>query len=104
MVLGAALTLGAAQPAAVPEATPAQTPVASAVPPAAPPAATPDQCGAKELQYLVGRPKIEIPIPIEPGRRRVICTTCPRMEDIRPDRQTIIFDQTTSLVTAVTCN
>lgn len=93
LILVSALTLGAAEPP-------------SEAPPAAPKSAPapPDRCGAKDLQYLVGLPRTEIPIPVEPGLRQVICTTCPRSEDHRPERQTILFDQSTNLVTAVTCD
>ena len=68
-----------------------------------PPRPTPDACGAAELQSLVGRPKEEIPVPLEPGRRRVVCTTCPTTQDYSPSRQTIQFDATTGKVTSVTC-
>jgi hypothetical protein len=63
-----------------------------------------DRCGAAGLQYLVGRPKTEIPIPVSPGARRVICTTCPMTRDYREDRQTILFDLSTGLVTSVACD
>ena len=42
------------------------------------------QCGAPELQGLVGRPRTEIPVPLDPGRQRVACTTCPVTEDVDP--------------------
>jgi hypothetical protein len=87
-------------------------------PPAYPPAASPpppppssysprpsaDQCGSHDLQYLVGRPTTEIPIPVEPSRRRVVCTTCPMTQEHYTFRQTILFDPVTGLVTAVTCS
>ena len=96
LILVSILSLGATQPPVTAPQTPA--PVPSTPPP------PPDRCGAKDLQYLVGQPRTEIPIPIEPGLRRVICTTCPRSDDHRPERQTILFDQATSLVTSVTCD
>jgi hypothetical protein len=65
---------------------------------------TEDQCGAGALQYLVGRPKVEIPIPANPNNRRVVCTTCPMTRDYRAERQTIMFDAATGLVTSVACN
>lgn len=77
------------------------------VSPSAAPAAVPDPasttCEAPSLAYLVGRPKTDIPVPVDPSRRRVSCATCPVTQDYRPDRTNIIFDQTTGLVTAVKC-
>lgn len=82
-------------------------PAAYAPPPAqAPPsysAAKPDRCGASDLAYLVSKPRTEIPVPTDPGRRQVVCTTCPRAPDVRTDRQTIVYDQGTGKVTGVTC-
>jgi len=89
-----------APPRAAPSATPSPLPPEPA-PPA--PLRLDDQCGAVPLQSLVGKPETEIPIPLEPGHRRVVCTTCPMIEDYRPDRQTIFFDAATGLVTAVKC-
>ncbi len=68
--------------------------------------APPDDIGACEaasLAYLIGRPKTEIPVPVNPSRRRVSCTTCPVTQDYSPDRTDILFDPTTGLVTAVKC-
>ena len=62
-----------------------------------------DQCGAGPLQYLVGKSKDEIPVALEPSRRRVICTTCPATMDMRPDRQTIRYDEATKKVVSITC-
>lgn len=85
----------------------ARLPAAYAPPPsqAAPSysAAKPDRCGASDLAYLVGKPRTEIPVPTDPGRRQVVCTTCPRAPDVRTNRQTIVYDQGTGKVTGVTC-
>ncbi len=62
-----------------------------------------DQCGAAELGYLVGKTRTEIPVPIDPSKRRVVCTTCPTTQDYRPDRQTITYDAATNLVVRVRC-
>ncbi len=62
-----------------------------------------DSCGASALQALVGRPRTEIPVPINPSRRRVVCTTCPMTQDIRPDRLTILFNAETGRVTKLIC-
>ena len=106
LALVAILMLAAcAAPAAAPP--PRQAPPLPPAPPTPVPAPSPrpspDQCGAGDLQSLVGKPKTEIPIPLEPGRRRVVCTTCPAAEDFRPDRQIILFDPATGLVTSVKC-
>ena len=37
---------------------------------------TADLCKAGELQWLVGKPKSEIPVPVQVVNRRVACTTC----------------------------
>lgn len=87
-------------------AKPAVPPIAIYPPPISIPPAPdrpPDQCGAWELQGLVGKHRTAIPVPVQPSRRRVICTTCPRTMDYNPQRQTIEYDPATSLVTSVTC-
>jgi len=62
-----------------------------------------DQCGAAALQYLVGRPRTEIPVPLQPSTRRVVCSTCVITRDYRPDRQTIVFDSDSGLIKSVAC-
>lgn len=62
-----------------------------------------DQCGAAALQYLVGRPRTEIPVPLQPSTRRVVCSTCVITQDYRADRQTIVFDSDTGLIKSVAC-
>jgi hypothetical protein len=62
-----------------------------------------DTCGISELAWLIGKPKTEIPVPVEPGRRRVYCATCMVTEDLVPDRQNIVFDPDTGLVVALSC-
>jgi len=62
-----------------------------------------DQCGASALQYLVGRPRTEIPVPLQPSTRRVVCSTCVITQDYRADRQTIVFDSDTGLIKSVAC-
>lgn len=62
-----------------------------------------DHCGAYAMQYLVGRPKTEIPVPIDPARRRVACTTCPVTMDYRQDRLNIFFDAKTGIIREVKC-
>ena len=72
---------------------PAQHPLASAD----------DTCGATDLQYLIGKPRTEIPVPLDPGKRRVVCSSCIITQDFRPDRQTITFDTDTGIIKSVTC-
>jgi hypothetical protein len=118
LVLAAAVALAACssepKPAPPPPAPrPAPRPVAPPAPPrislppapiSVPPPPPPDQCGAYALQGLVGKPRTEIPVPVNPSRRRVICSTCPRTLDFSPFRLTIVYDQATGRVISVGCN
>ena len=108
------LTLAAAcseldQPGSEPTTTPAPAPPAAAPPPppmqtpAPQPAAPRDSCGAAAHAHLVGRNKSEIPVPVDPSRRRVACTTCPITEDLRSDRLNIFYDASTGVITEVRC-
>jgi hypothetical protein len=82
----------------------AERPVATAPPPMPMPVREPkDSCGAREMQSLVGKPRTEIPVPVNPANRRVSCTTCPVTMDYRPERLNIIFDAKSGLVTEVKC-
>jgi len=78
-------------PAPAPAQSPAYRPMAN------------DQCGAAALQYLVGRPRTEIPVPLQPSTRRVVCSTCVVTQEYRADRQTIVFDSDTGLIKSVAC-
>ncbi len=83
---------------------PAPAGTAAAEPAPSPAAAAPaDTCGAADLAYLVGKPRTEIPIPVDMSHRRVVCTTCPVTPEVEPDRQTITYDGATRLVTKVSC-
>jgi hypothetical protein len=87
---------------------PAPPPATTAAPPvqAAPARAPPkpaDACGAAALQYLVGRPRTQIPVPVYPDRRRVACSTCVLAPGVVPWRQTIIFDAASGLIKSVAC-
>jgi len=62
-----------------------------------------DSCGAAALQYLVGKPRTDIPVPVNPGMRRVVCSTCMITQDYVEGRQTITYDTQTGLVTSVRC-
>ncbi|MEJ0065879.1 MAG: proteinase inhibitor i78 [Caulobacteraceae bacterium] len=100
---------GCAEPAK--QAPPPLAP-AAAPPPAPPPqtaaAPTPppkprDSCGAASLQYLVGKPHTDIPVPVNPAMRRVVCSSCMTTQDFVSTRQTITFDSLTGLVTSAKC-
>lgn len=88
---------------ATPPATLALSPANPAPATVLPPPPPRDSCGAADLAFLVGKPKTEIPIPADLTKRQVICETCPRMTDVRQDRQTILYDDATKMVTSVTC-
>jgi hypothetical protein len=89
-------------PPQAPAPAPAPPPPPQAVAPQPPPAPR-DSCGAAPLQYLVGKPRTDIPVPVNPSRRRVICSTCVTTHDIVSSRQTIVFDAQSGLVSSVKC-
>lgn len=64
---------------------------------------TADLCKAGELQWLVGKPKTDIPVPVEVVNRRVTCTTCPVTEDYSPYRLNILFNDQSGIVEQVRC-
>ena len=64
---------------------------------------TADMCRAGEMQYLVGKPKTDIPVPVDVVNRRVTCTTCPVTEDFSPYRLNIFFNDRTQIVEQVRC-
>jgi hypothetical protein len=103
-ILGALVAGCTAAPHADPAAVPAQIVDATPVPaPALPlPAAAP-QCEAASLQYLIGKPRTEIPVPLEPARRRVYCSSCIVTQDYVPGRTDIVFDSQTGIITGVKC-
>lgn len=91
-----------------PTAPPPSTPVPPASPPppqSRPPAPHPaaDSCGAAEAQRYVGRPRTEIPIPIQPSLQRVACTTCPVTLEFMPRRLNFFFDAETGIIKEVKC-
>ncbi|HEY1753590.1 MAG TPA: proteinase inhibitor i78, partial [Caulobacteraceae bacterium] len=101
LALLAACSEPAKPPPAPPPAAPAAPPPPVVTPP--PPRPAPDPCGAQPLQYLVGKPRTQIPVPVDPSRRRVVCSTCATTQDHVPSRQTIIYDSNTDLVRSVRC-
>lgn len=106
--LGALLLLALAScaPVEAPRQTVLNTPavpVVVAPPPAPVVQEPPDYCGAKSLQYLVGKHRREIPVPVNPSGRRVACTTCPVTMDYSPWRLNIFYEQSTGIIKEVKC-
>lgn len=116
-VLFALFFLGLSSCTSAPEApvTPASRPVPQTPvyhPPVSRPAPPPpaayrpmadDQCGASALQALVGKPRTEIPVPLDPSKRRVVCSSCIVTQEYRSDRQTIVFSSETGIIESVKC-
>ncbi|HLY79517.1 MAG TPA: proteinase inhibitor i78 [Caulobacteraceae bacterium] len=103
-----ALTLiGACAEPAPPPPPPPAAPTPPPPPPVAvapaPPPKPRDTCGASALQYLVGRPRTDIPVPVNPAMRRVVCSTCVITQDFISARQTMMYDSKTGLVSSVRC-
>lgn len=93
-----AAACGGEEPPAPPTAVlPPQTPIPR------PASSSPDQCGAKALQYLIGKPRSAIPASVEASKPRVTCTSCPMTMDYREDRLNILFDAETEIIKAVRC-
>lgn len=102
VTVAAVLTLSAC--ASAPPATPpAPAPISAAPTVPLPPPPPEDSCKSGALQYLVGRNRSEIPVPTDPSKRRVACTTCPVTMDYRPDRLNIFFDAETGIIKEVKC-
>lgn len=111
LFMGLASCTSAPEAPVVPAPKPVQAPVyhppvvSSPLPPPKPvykPMAE-DQCGAAALQYLVGKPRTEIPVPLDPGKRRVVCSSCIVTQEYRSDRQTIVFSSETGIIESVKC-
>ena len=68
-----------------------------------PPKTAADACGAAAHAYLVGKNRSEIPIPVDPSKRRVACSTCPVTEELQPTRLNIFYDANSGTVTEVRC-
>lgn len=101
-VLGLMALFACATPEPAPAPAPPPPPKVEA--PAPMPAEEPkDTCGAKPLQSLVGRPRSEIPVPVDPSKRRVTCSTCAVTMDYREDRLNIVFDVDTGIIKEVKC-
>ena len=81
--------------------TPYVTPQPSSQPTA--PSTASDACGAAAHQYLVGKNRSEIPVPVDPRNRRVHCSTCPVTMDFNPRRLNFVYSSQTNLVAEVKC-
>ena len=68
-----------------------------------PTAPTTDLCKAGEMQHLVGKPRTEIPVPVDVVNRRVTCTTCAITEDFSAYRLNIFYDRDTGIIEQVRC-
>ena len=86
-----------------PRLTPTPTPSPPRSPIPRPETSERDQCGAADLQRLVGRPRTEIPVPVDPRRQRVTCTTCPITQDFNPARLNFLFDADSGKIRQVRC-
>jgi hypothetical protein len=62
-----------------------------------------DMCKAGEMQWLVGKHRREIPVPVDVVNRRVVCTTCPVTEDYSPSRLNIYYSADNGVVERVSC-
>lgn len=91
----------AAQPAV--EAPARSEAFAAASSPEAAPDAAQDLCRAQELQSHVGQPLASLPPTPEGVSRRTICRDCAMTEDLRQDRQTVIYDAESTLILSVSC-
>jgi hypothetical protein len=102
---GLTLILAACSSGGPSEITPSTPPASRPVAVQPPTPATPsrDQCGAADLQGLVGKSRTEIPIPIDPNKQRVACTTCPVTMDFSPQRLNFFFDAATGVIKEVRC-
>jgi hypothetical protein len=109
--VAAAIAVAVLGACAEPATRPAPQASAPAPPPSPAPVLTPprlpappkDACGAAPLQSLIGRPRTEIPVPVYPNRRRVVCSTCVMTQDYIASRLTIIYDSNSGLVKSVRC-
>ncbi len=62
-----------------------------------------DLCKARDFQYLIGRHRNEIPVPVDVVHRRVTCTTCPVTMDFSAYRLNIFYNTETEIVEQVRC-
>ncbi len=63
----------------------------------------PDTCGAAHLAWMVGRPRTEIPVPVDFSNRWVRSSAAAAPPGVRPERLNIVYDPATQRVQAVAC-
>ena len=102
-ILALVLAACASSPPEPPPTRPPPPQISTRPPPPQPRPNNSDTCGAHPLQYLVGRSRTEIPVPVNVTNRRVTCTTCPVTMDFREDRLNIFFDADTGIIKEVKC-
>ena len=62
-----------------------------------------DQCKAQPVMGLIGKSRLEIPVPVLPALQRVACTTCPVTMDYNPRRLNFFFDAETGVIKQIRC-
>lgn len=102
-VMAAFLALGACSTDSEPSASSPAPPPAAATPANPAPEPASDTCGAAQYQTLVGKPRSEIPVPVDPRKQRVACASCPITMDFNPERVNFFFDAQTGLIKEVRC-
>jgi hypothetical protein len=106
LLAAAGLTLMLAACSSAPSEAPEPSgpaPVAAGPSEPAPGTTDGDRCGAAQAQAFVGKPRSEVPIPIDPAKQRVACTTCPVTMDFSPERLNFFFDAATGVIKEVRC-
>lgn len=83
------------------EPPPPSPPPAAPAPPPPPP--EPDHCGLAEAKKFIGRPRSEIPVPVQPSLQRVYCSTCPVTMDFNEKRLNFVYEAATGIVKEVKC-
>ena len=62
-----------------------------------------DHCRAADLQYLIGQPRTEIPVPVDMTLQRVLCATCTPGSDINSRRLNFYVDMETGRIVKIAC-
>ena len=62
----------------------------------------PWQCNAADAQSLIGSHFGAVTFPRD-ANVRFVCTTCPMTRDYRPDRLTILYNESTGIIEEVRC-
>lgn len=62
-----------------------------------------DQCRASTYQYLVGRPRAEVPQQPAGATWRVTCSNCAVTMDYNPHRLNMVYDDRSEIIQSVRC-